>query len=165
VLIGAIVGAMAAIIGQLISERYRRHRDRQMTAGGLAASIEATLLLTDRRGYALLFEDIVARLKQGQQIKPEKLLEDASIDPITAGMLDRAGLLGHDLPGRIATFMHVLTGIRTDLVRWGKGEFDNPAKIFEDDLALWREFEPKARLLVRDLRNHANEPFRFWSWQ
>jgi hypothetical protein len=126
VLLGTIVGATAAIVGQVISERYKRHRDRQMTARGLAASIEATLLMTDRRGYVPLIEGIVARLKQGQQIKSEKLLDDPSVDPVTAGMLDRVGLLGHDLPGRIVAFMFVLTGIRIDLVG---GEKENSMTI------------------------------------
>jgi hypothetical protein len=84
-------------------------------------------------------------------------------------MLDRVGLLEHDLPARVATFMQVLTGIKIDFVRFGRGEFDQNmpalAKAFGDDLALWKEFEPKARLLVKDLRSHGNELFRFWSWQ
>jgi hypothetical protein len=53
--------------------------------------------------------------------------------------------------------VELLTGIR--------GEFDDnmlgAAKIISEDLKLWGEFEPKARLLVRDLRNHADAPFRF----
>lgn len=33
------------------------------------------------------------------------------------------------------------------------------AKIIREDFKLWEEFEPEARLLVRDLRKHAGEPF------
>jgi hypothetical protein len=165
VLLGAVVGAAAVIGGQLIGERYKRYSDRQMTARGLAGSIEATLLLTTRREYVPLFEHTVRQIEQGHSVKFDKLLDDASIDPITAKMLDRVGLLGHDLPTRVAAFMNVLTGIRVDMVRFGRGEFDDnmlgAAKIISEDLKLWGEFEPKARLLVRDLRNHADAPFRF----
>jgi hypothetical protein len=169
VLVATLVGAGAAIFGQLLNERFKRYRDRQMIARGIAASIDATLLMTDRREYVPLFEGMLRGIDQGKTVQGEKLIEDPSIDPITSKMLEQAGLLGHDLPARIAVFMQVLTGIRTDLVRFGRGEFDGnmPAlrKMLQDDLALWREFEPKARLLVRDLRNYANEPFHFWSWQ
>jgi hypothetical protein len=170
VLLGAIVGAAAGIGGQLIGERYRRYTDRQMTARGLAGVIEATLLMTNRREYIPLFQGVLRQIEQGQTVKFDKLLDDASIDPITTKMLDRVGLLGHDLPARVAAFMYVLTSIRMDLVRFGRGEFDNnmpgAAKIIREDLALWEEFEPKARLLVRDLRNYANERFRFlWVWR
>jgi hypothetical protein len=123
--LGALVGATAAVTGQLINERYKRYRDRQMTARGIAASIEATLMMTNRREYAPLVENMIAQIGQGQQIKGEKLIEDASIDPITTKMLEHVGLLGSDLSARIATFMSVLTSIRLDLVRFGMGEFDN----------------------------------------
>jgi len=169
VLVGTIVGAAIAIIGQLFSERYKRYHDCQMTARGIAASIDATLIMAERRGYVQSFENMIARISQGEQIKAEMIIEDASIDPITAKMLDRVGLLGHNLPARVVTFMQVLTGIRQDLVRFGRGELsDNMpdlAFILAADLALWREFEPRARVLVRDLRNYASERFRFWSWQ
>ena len=36
------------------------------------------------------------------------------------------------------------------------------AKIIREDLKLWEEFEPKDRPLVRDLRQHADEPFRWF---
>jgi hypothetical protein len=71
-------------------------------------------------------------------------------------MLEGVGLLGDNLPAHVAAFMNVLTGIRVDVVRFGRGEFDNnmsgAAKIIQEDLKLWEEFEPQARLLVRDLR-------------
>jgi hypothetical protein len=71
-LAGAVVGAAAAIIGQLTNERYKRHRDRQMTARGIAASIEATLIMTDRRDYVGMIEGMLAQIQQGRQIKAEK---------------------------------------------------------------------------------------------
>jgi hypothetical protein len=112
-------------------------------------------------------EDWIRRIDQGEKLRPQKLLEDASIDPITAAILERVGLLGHDLPARFIAFMFVLTSIRIDLVRFGKSEFDDNmqtlANIFREDLALWAEHEPKARMLVKDLRNHSNERFRLWS--
>jgi hypothetical protein len=81
-------------------------------------------------------------------------------------MLERVGLLRRDLPARVITFMSVLTSIKIELVRFGMGEFDGDmpllANVFRADLALWAEHEPKARLLVKDLRNHANEPFGSW---
>jgi hypothetical protein len=121
VLIGAMVGATAAIFGQLLTEGYKHYRDCQMTARGIAASIDATLIMTDRRGYVRMAENIIARINQGEQIKAEKIIEDAGIDPVTEKLLDRVGSLGHDLPVRIAIIMQVLTGIRLDFLCGSEG--------------------------------------------
>ena len=126
-------------------------------------------MMNERRNYVTYFQDLLQRIERGEQFKFDKLLENASVDPITERMLDRVGMLGGNLPSRIIEFMFVLAGIRVDIVRMGAGEFDQnvraAAHIISEDLKIWDEFEPKARLLVRDILEHARESFSIWSWK
>ena len=169
VLLGTIVGALAAIGGQLISEKYRRRCDRQMIARALAGSIQATLMMNERRNYVTYFQGLLQRIDRREQVEFDKLLRNASVDPITERMLDRVGMLGGNLPSRIIEFMFVLTSIRIDLVRMGAGEFDqntrDAAHIIREDLKIWDEFEPKARILVKDILEHAKASFSFLPWK
>jgi hypothetical protein len=164
-LIAAIVGASAVILGQLLNEAYKRHRDRQMTAKGIAALIHGTLAMTERRSYVAYFEELLRRLARQEPIKFERLLVRSGPDPITERYLDRVGLLAGDLPTRIAEFYQVLTGVQIDLMRLGDGEFDgNPAgaeTMIRADIGLWKEFEAKAHILVRDLEAHASARMRW----
>jgi hypothetical protein len=163
-LLAAIVGASAVILGQLLNEAYKRHRDRQMTAKGIAALIHSTLAMTERRSYVTYFEELLRRLARHEPVKFERLLVRSGPDPITEQYLDRVGLLAGDLPTRIAEFYQVLTGIQIDLMRLGDGEFDGNLAGAETtiraDIALWKEFEAKAHVLVRDLETHASAPMR-----
>ena len=55
-----------------------------MTALGLAGSIEATLIMTDRRNYVPFFEHLAQQFEQGSPfIKFPKRIEDSAIDPVT----------------------------------------------------------------------------------
>jgi hypothetical protein len=50
-------------------------------------------------------------------------------------------------PARVIAFMFVLTGIRVDLVRFGRGEFDDNmpafAKILREDLRCGQSMSPR----------------------
>jgi hypothetical protein len=69
VVAAALIGASAVLSGSLLNESYRRLREQRKIAFGLAGSIEATLIMTDRRGYVALAEGFVLAVRQGTPVK------------------------------------------------------------------------------------------------
>jgi hypothetical protein len=163
-ILGAFIGASAAMGSNLLVEAYKRHRDRQGAAAALAASIQATIDLARRRGYVGLFNHYVAELRAGRDVKIPTLVKAlGQIDPITDRYIDRLGMFGGALSFEIAYFFSVVIGIRLDLERMGAGEFDGnlggKVHVLTEDLQLWQDAERRGIEAARQLRLDASRWF------
>jgi hypothetical protein len=154
-LLGVAIGGVFGIAGGVVLEAYKRRRDRQGTASALAGEIASILFLADRRGYVAFFEGILPRLGAGENVPIGNFAPSADQpDPVAKAFIDRLGLLPGQLPERVVRFYSMTTGIRRDLERMAKGEFDVAGKIFiiKQDLEIWREAVLLGNELVAELR-------------
>jgi hypothetical protein len=162
-LLGALIGAVAAIGGAIFAEHYRRHRDRQGVASALAGEISGILFMAERRRHPEVFEnEILPKLKAGIDVPISKFTQGRDYkDPVIERYLDKIGLLLGTLPDRIVRFYYSVQGIRLDLERLIEGEFDILGKIniIIEDLALWRETESLGQQLVHELRDIAAQTY------
>jgi hypothetical protein len=158
-LLGAAIGASAAIGGNLMLEAYKRRRDRQGVASALAGEIATILYMAERRKYVEHFTNVVLpQLEQGIDVKiPHFTPERDYRDPVIDRCLDKLPLLPGHLAERIVRFYSMLSGIRADLYRMAEGEGDVAwkAAIIREDLDLWKDTVSVGNEIVTELRREA----------
>jgi hypothetical protein len=157
--LGAILGAILSGVGL---ESYKRHRDRQGVASALAGEIFAILQMSEKRNYVQWATQLVQQLEAGEAVKiPDVVAKPIELDPVAAKHVDKIGLLGGNLPEKIATFYHYVMGIRLDLSNLADGKFDynhtQKANLIKEDLALWAETVALGNGLLSDLHKLAAE--------
>jgi hypothetical protein len=140
----AFVGAMT---GNVIVEKYKCYRDKRSIASALAGEICAIIDIADRRQHVRFYESILVILAQGNDVSlPHLIVDPHKLDPIAEKHLDKIGLLGSELPEKIAKFYTYLSGIRHDIHALAQGAsmaiHRRRRKLFE---RIWR-FGPKRRL-------------------
>ncbi len=156
-LLGALIGAGASTVNALVAEGDKRRRDAQAVAVAVAAGIETTIWMTERRGHVATFEWMLQQARLGQ---PTYVLgavdEKRMTDPIADKLVDRIGVLEADLATRSYRFFSVTYGLRTDILNLREGRLGTDpafiAHVLEQDLDLWRETEADGKQLVIDLR-------------
>jgi hypothetical protein len=166
--LSGFIGASAGIGSGLLLEAYRRRRDRKGVASALAGEISAILTITSMRQYEQLFAGLLSRIEAGEDVPiPLVITNDPNaLDPIIAKHIDKLGMLGGNLPERVAHFHYVLNALRIDAVALAKVPTGNVAGkrgVMTQDLALWRDAEPKARALAAQLKKIATpQLWGFW---
>jgi len=159
-LLGVIIGALIGGLSNVFLEAYKRCRDKKAVASLLAGEISGILTMTEIRGYKSLYERLLDRLEQGEDIPtPDILGGQPSLDPGIQASLDKIGLLSQDFPERLALFYQQLSGIRLDIRRLAEGKYDGrldrKIALIREDLSLWNKTEKLGNALVVDLRKEA----------
>ncbi len=157
---GAVIGSLATLSADLLRHRREAKNEARVIAAALAASIESNISLIDRRGHTVFFEEALARLDAGEDIKFNDSMNMQPIeDPISREIGIRVGALGPDLARDALKFFYQLEGIRMDLKALGIGEWDgNPhgkAALIREDLLLWSETRSLGLSLVESLNNRS----------
>lgn len=156
-LLGAFIGASAAIGGGLSLEAFKRRRDRHGIAMALAGAIEHELWAIRRRGHVAMFESMLPLLDDG--VLPTFfgfVREEDARNRIADAYLDKLGALSGELPSHVIRFIQTMWGLRVDASRLGTGKFgDDPkliARIIRQDLELMAEMDIFGTDLVRRLK-------------
>lgn len=159
-LLGAFIGASAAIGGGLSLEAYKRRQDRRGVAMALAGAIETELWAVRRRGHVAFFESMLPQLDTG--VRPEFFgfaREEDARNPTIDAYLDKIGVLGGELPSHVIRFTQIMWGIRVDASRLVAGKLGNDpkkiARIVRQDLALMAEMDAFGTDVARRLRRSA----------
>ena len=159
-LLGAFVGASAAISGGLSLEIYKRRQDRRGVAMALAGAIETELWAVRRRGHVAFFESMLPQLDGGTLPTFFGFArEEDARNPTIDAHLDKIGLLWGELPSHVIRFSQIMWGIRVDASRLVAGKLSNDpqevARIIRQDLALLAEMDVFGTDLVRRLKRTA----------
>ncbi|MGI4794455.1 MAG: hypothetical protein ACRYG8_10345 [Janthinobacterium lividum] len=168
-LLGAIIGVRGAASTGVKLENHKRRRDGQAVAVSMAAAIETSIWVVERRQQVQFFEWLLEQAKAGETIQIFGAVDENRLtDPIADALLDRLGLIDADLGARSTRFFTILYGIRVDILNLREGRLGNdPAtavRMLEQDLALWEEASVEGTRLVAELRTWAKdqEKRRFW---
>lgn len=156
-LVSVMVGGVIAMLGNVVQDSLKHSREKKSTASALAASIQGSLDMVERRQYIQFFEHNLAALRQGVPLQFGRIVAyENLIDPIAERYLDRLGLFDADLALKIAGFYSNLMGIRLDLQRLHAGELKGvEVQIIEEDLRLWKQTDTDGREAVARLRKVA----------
>ena len=159
-LLGAFIGASAAIGGGLSLEAFKRRQDRRGVAMALAGAIETELWAVRRRGHIAFFESMLPQLDGGTLPTFFGFArEEDARNPTIDVYLDKVGVLGGDLPSHVIRFTQIMWGIRVDASRLVAGKLSNDsqqvARIVRQDLALMAEMDAFGIDLARRLRRSA----------
>jgi hypothetical protein len=145
VLGGAFIGGSAMLCSGIVVEAFRRHRDRRAIALVIAGEISA---LTNRSAPRPLIQQMAA---PGQGESSSFPGEAEVLAPIAIErVIDRVGLLGGDLPFRIAAYLAHLRRCRA--MSASQANKDSA-------LANWREAHSLGEALMTDLLALSEEPF------
>ncbi len=156
-LVGAVIGSLATLSADFLRHRREAKKEKGVIAAALAASIESNISLIDRREHTVFFEEALARLDVGQDVKFNDSMNMQPIeDPLAREIGIRVGVLGPDLARDALKFFYQLEGIRMDLKALGIGELDGDpdgkAAHIREDLLLWSETRSLGIQLVQTLR-------------
>lgn len=162
-LIGLIATIFGAVVGAILNEGYKRHRDAIATAAALAGELSSY-----REAFVSLdfsFSVLIARVEQGEPLNiPEQA---APTDIAFEAYVDKIGLLGSHLAERVAYVYGQVRGFRSaffPLTRQGE-RFD--ATYVAAALRVAHMFSQSANKhaepLIKDLQERANQSFWiFW---
>jgi hypothetical protein len=160
-LVGALIGARAALYGQALQRRHELTQRRQSLGFALAAEIEAYLDIVEQRGWVLLAENLFKQASNGSLPKIEGWLsEQEKVKdpfPIFAANMSNIGLLGQTT-GPLAKFYTRITGVRSTVAGLQEGGYDNlgpsgVANVIRTEIDLWLETVALGRKIVNDLRS------------
>ena len=92
-LVSVMVGGVIAMLGNVVQDSLKHSREKKSTASALAASIQGSLDMVERRQYIQFFEHNLAALRQGVPLQFGRIVAyENLIDPIADRYLDRLGL-------------------------------------------------------------------------
>ncbi len=105
-------------------------------------------------------KEYVEKLRSGENTPLPLVIRDIKFEEVYKANVDKIGLLGGDIPERLASFYTYLFNLRGDLRAVEVGEYENrgldaTAFLVEQNLELWRKLESHAEQLVVDLRSIA----------
>lgn len=108
-LVGLIATILGAVLGAILNEMYKRHRDAIATAAALAGELSSY-----REAFAALdfsFPVLIDRVEQGNPLNnPEQA---APADIAFEAYVDKIGLLGSQLAERVAYVYGQVRGFRS----------------------------------------------------
>ena len=157
---GAFIGAFAGIGAGIVLEAFKRYRDRVGTASALVGEISAILDIANTREYVQYSDWLLEKLRQAPGHKVAMLFGDPKlVDPILEKHLDKLGLLGGDLPERVAIFYSRVRAIRFDWARLSSHEFDDKLErrvdLVKFNGTLWKKTAVDGKVLCADLKKLA----------
>lgn len=161
-LLGALIGAGAALLTQHLARRSELAKERKSLAAAIAAEIEAYLDLMNRRDMLGSLDLLTKRLGRGEQlsIKHFALPDEKPLDQFLIGpsVVTSIGLLG-DLAADVAKFYTLVAGVRTTGIFAARGAYDamqpeargtlvkQERDVLATALDLGRELVPRLRVL------------------
>ena len=155
-LVGAVIGASAAIGSGMALEAFKRRRDRRATAHALAASIEAFKTIADFMGYEAEIKGAYADVCNGKLQFHLTLWDDDKLNPVAAVYLDKIGLLGGRQAAEVVLLISYLATIRAETVKLNKGDYadssDKTFKVMNNLVALWGLVDSITKTIVVELR-------------
>src|SRR5690349_12349192 len=136
-LLGALIGG-AAIGGQLVSESYKRHRDRRSTAAAIAGEVSAITKRAAMGKTAEHYEHLLRMAERGEKLAFPKLHRDpVAFDPVYEKHLDKIGLLDPDVVMSAAAFYNYLQGLRVFQAAIADGTIPAAPNVIKEMIDIW----------------------------
>jgi hypothetical protein len=163
-LIGAWLGARAAVRAQLSKHKAEVDYARRCLAAALRGELLAYFDIVERREQVQQAETVLARLKAGENFDLPILLSEHD-EPLPSLVLandHRAiGTLGPKMAADVAKLASMIGGIRATLTAVARGRYrhlDHGEKInlLERELDLWRDIETFGKYVAKRLAHIAN---------
>ena len=157
-LLQLIVGAMLGALAAIALERHKHATDRRGVASAIAGEISAWIYGVEMRGQVEEFTAHAVRVRSGQAGQgPYAWIDtESNRDPVLTAYINRIGVLGGNLPERVARFYTILESLRSDLRRLAGPELvgkpDAAADVIEKGLELWKQAATDGKKLVQDLQ-------------
>ena len=159
-LLGALIGAGAALGADIIRTAYSRRVEQRALARTLAATISSIIEMTEQLDYENLVMHWITALNNNQDFVIPDILGNGPVrDPFIDRTLDRVGLLHTNTTSDVIQFFIQLESIRMTLMSVSAGKYDgypsDKVYILEEVLRLWEETKGLGQKLVRELRAQA----------
>lgn len=145
---GAFVGALGAVIPNLLIERYKRKKDRDAITSALICEISSILEIIEKRKFVAGLREIEGALKGGQTFKfSVKVADNHSL--IFKSLTDKIGSVERDVAARIIRFHQFINSVIQDVgpgghladEGGGKAEFAETLAILEAAIAIGQSLE------------------------
>lgn len=161
-LVGTIIGACAVTLNGVRLENHKRRRDGQSVAVAMAAAIETSIWVIERRGHVATFQWLLDQARAGTPIQVFGAVDENRLtDPVADKLLESVGLLDPVLASQAIKFFTVLYGLRVDILNLREGRLGSDlgfvVRMLEQDLALWQETSVNGKRLSIKLRDWAAE--------
>jgi hypothetical protein len=115
---GAFVGALGAVIPNLLIERYKRSRDRDAVTSALICEISSILEIIEIRQFVSSLKEIEAGLQGSQTyIFKIKVSEDHSM--IFRSLTDKIGTVEKTIAAKIIRFHQLINSVIQDVIPGG----------------------------------------------
>lgn len=146
-LVGTVIGGCITYFGQKLSRDAEKKAERAALAGGIAAEIEAYLLLMQVRNHAAGARALAARIRGGSGEKLRGFLHEDNkpLDefPVARAHMGDVGQLG-DVCFDLAKFYALLAGVQTTVISAERGKYDSMsasdlADMIERETVLWEQ--------------------------
>jgi hypothetical protein len=159
-LLGALIGGGAAIGGQLVSESYKRYRDRRGTAAAIAGEVSAITKRAAMGKTAEVFENLLRMAQRGEKVTFPNLHRDPmAFDPVYEKHLDKIGLLDPDVVMSAAAFYNYLQGLRVFQASIADGTIPAAPNVMKEMIDIWNAAAEEGNRLLSDLQVIAAEPY------
>jgi hypothetical protein len=162
-LLTLVVVALIALAAGMLVERYRRQDDRRGIASAFAGEISGILKNAETRKLPAYFRALAPLLKSSTPPPPPWLFFDTTYEqaPVAKAYIDRVGMLGPRLAGRVVEFYHLYSAVILEVKILAAGVYNgDPLKAaghIERTLDLWNEVQPLMRPLIAELFSVSGE--------
>lgn len=159
-IIALFLGAFLGLVSSQVLKIVERRDERKSLASAFAGEINAILEMGEYVKPTMAISEYLSEIKVGKDVELPLVIRDIKFEEVYKANVGKLGLMGDDLPERLASFYTYLFNLRGDLGAVERGEYKGRGPeateyLVEQNLKLWIKLERAARDLVVDLRKIA----------